>query len=85
MTTWIPGTEESTIAAVAGGLPGRGSAAATPPREPAGTWHAVDPATGDPACGSDRFLEVWPTRRWREEGVADRCAECVAAVPLDPG
>lgn len=83
MTTWIAGTEESTIAATAGGgLPGRGAAAAPPPREPAGTWHAVDADTSRPVCGTSRFLEVWPTHAWAEDGVTDRCPDCVAAVPV---
>jgi hypothetical protein len=88
MTTWIAGTEESTIAAVEGalpgrgGLPGRGSSAPPPPREPAGTWHAIDPDTGDAACGTNRFLEPFANHRWNEPGDIDRCAACLAVVPL---
>jgi len=81
MTTWIAGTEESTIVAVGGALPGRGTAA-PPPREPAGAWHAVDRDSGTVACGTTRFLETWPDHPWTEAGVADRCPECLAAVPL---
>jgi hypothetical protein len=80
MTTWIAGTEESTIATGGTALPGRGASAA-PPREPAGEWHAVDADSRQPVCGTTRFLEIWPSRSWHEEGVAERCDACVAAVP----
>ena len=88
MTNWIAGTQESTIPATSGALPGRGSlpargsAAPEPEREPAGEWHAIDPATGDPACGTNRFLEPFPNHPWNEPGDIERCPDCLAAVPL---
>ncbi len=85
MTTWVAGTEESTIAATDGALPGRRGrdAAATSPREPAGIWHAVDADTTRVACGTTRFLEIWPARPWSSSGASDRCDDCVAAVSAD--
>jgi hypothetical protein len=88
MTEWIVGTEESTIEQAGGGLPGRGALpgrgdAGAIRRAPAGQWHAVDPATGRPACGSTRFMESWPDIAWASETGAPRCPDCLAAVPVD--
>jgi hypothetical protein len=85
MTTWLAGTEESTIVQEGGGLPGRGTlpgrgASASGTRGPAGTWHAVDADTRRPACGTSRFLEVWADHPWGEATDADRCPECVAVA-----
>src|SRR5207237_2669606 len=79
MVTWIAGTEESTVVSTGGGLPGRGQAS-TQPREPAGTWHAVNAETQRAACGTNRFMELWPDRSWDEGSPADRCPDCVAAL-----
>ncbi len=85
MATWVAGTEESTVAQTGGGLPGRGAlpgrgSTDTAQRVPVGTWHAVDLDSGRPACGTNRFLEVWPDHPSAQSGDAPRCPECAAVT-----
>jgi hypothetical protein len=85
MTTWVCGTEESTIPATEGALPGRRgaqSSGAALQRQPAGTWHAIDADTGRPACGTSRLIETFPAIPWSSPEGTDRCAPCAARVPV---
>ncbi len=60
---------------------GRSSAGATASqREPKGRRHAVDPDTGEVACGTRDALRVFDDWPWAPDG--DCCANCEAAVPF---
>jgi hypothetical protein len=49
-------------------------------REPKGKRHAVDPDTGEVACGTRDALRVFDDLPWSPDG--DSCTSCEAAVPF---
>jgi hypothetical protein len=60
---------------------GFGRSAAPSRRGPKGRRHAVDPDTGDAACGTLDALRVFEDWPWAPEG--DWCEECAAAAPFE--
>jgi hypothetical protein len=62
------------------GAAGEGEAEGSSPvcAIPAGTLHAVDPATGRAVCGADG-LRIWPELGWPPAG-GDVCAACQRTV-----
>jgi len=49
-------------------------------REPKGKRHAVDPDTGEVACGTRDALRVFDDMPWSSDD--DCCSNCEAAVPF---
>jgi hypothetical protein len=47
---------------------------------PAGTFHAIDADTGNPACGTQLLLVHAMNQDFEEPTIGNRCPECVARV-----